>query len=68
MERLEVRTHSDDQILDAVMFGLAMVENVDPPDELRVAVFTKAADMFSAKQIVMRPKSGIAVPNLRGVS
>jgi hypothetical protein len=50
--RREIRYHTDEQIEASIGFGLAIVENLVPPDDLREAVFTQACSMHSAKHIM----------------
>lgn len=54
MRRTELRNYTDDQILDTLMFGLAQVEIIDPPDDLRAEVFRQACSMHQAKQVIMQ--------------
>lgn len=49
--RREERHHSEAQIRDSIMYGLELVEELEPPSDLRELVFAKAVDMHSAKQI-----------------
>lgn len=45
--------YTDEQVRAHVEFALALVAELDPPADLREAVFTKAVDLHSGKQIVV---------------
>jgi hypothetical protein len=49
----EIRNNSTEQVFEYLREALALVEDLATPDDLRVALFTKAVDLLSAKQIVM---------------
>ena len=50
MQRQEFRHHSDEQIEEYARKTLALVELLDPPSDLRAAVYTQAVGMYAAKQ------------------
>lgn len=55
------------QIREYLRDALAVVEELEPPDDLRVAVFTKAAELAAAKQVtgeaIVAGALGLAVPH-----
>lgn len=50
--RRDVATHTEAEIAGAVAFALDLVADVDPPGDLRGAVFTAAVNLHSSKQIL----------------
>lgn len=54
MQRQEIRNYSDDQIFEAIQFGLTTVDFFEPPEILAAEVFRQAVSMYGAKQIVMQ--------------
>ena len=68
--RQELMHNTPEQVLAYVRAGLAVVEELDPPDDLRAAVFTAAVNLASSKSISLQPVGlgnglGMAIP--RGV-
>lgn len=67
--RTEHRHHTDEQIHDAIRFGLATLEELEVPEHLEELVLGKVIDLRSAKQIELQaamPLGGaMAIP--RGV-
>ena len=69
MQRQEIPNNTPEQVRAYIAAALALVDELEPPDDLREAVFTAAAGMISGKQIVMiqpQPVDFGALPNLRG--
>jgi hypothetical protein len=55
--------HNEPEQVEAYLRGaLALVEELEPPADLREATFTKAVDLLSAKTLQVAPASGLAVP------
>lgn len=53
LQRQEVANYTEGQISDNLTFSLNMVEILDPPTDLREAVFEAASQMHRAKQVIM---------------
>jgi hypothetical protein len=53
MQRQELPNNTIEQVKEYVLDALTLTESVDPPDDLRAAVFTAAVNLISGKQIVM---------------
>lgn len=47
----EIRSYTAEEAQEIVRQALNVTGELDPPDDLRVAVFQKAADMLSQKHI-----------------
>ena len=58
--RFEQPHNSPEQVREYLAGALALVDELDPPDDLRVAAFTKACDLISAKQIVYEQPASVA--------
>lgn len=65
MMRHEVPKNTPDQVLLYLRAGLEAVEDLDPPADLREAVFTAAVNLVSAKQIIMQQAQGVDPSGLR---
>lgn len=52
------------QVREYIADAIQLVADLDVPDDLRVAAFTKAADLYSGKQLFIDP-SDAASPVLR---
>lgn len=65
----EYHHNTREQVVEYVTIALNIVEELDPPSDLREIAFSKALDMISAKQIVMEQTQpatlGMAIP--RGI-
>lgn len=48
----EIPNNTPEQVLDYLTSALVLVEQLDPPSDLREIVFEKACDLYSGKQIV----------------
>jgi hypothetical protein len=72
MQRQEIQNNTYEQVKLYVSDALTLTETVDPPDDLRAAVFTAAANLISGKQIVMQQPQPLAFtplgPNAGGYS
>lgn len=53
MQRQDVPNNSPAQVVEYITDALALVETIDPPSDLREAVFTVAANLYSGKQIML---------------
>lgn len=51
--RTEQPHNTPEQVREYLREALEVVDELGPPDDLRVACFTKAADLLSAKQIML---------------
>ena len=51
MQRSEEHFHTPEQVRNHLAEALKIIEGLDPPEDLRVAAFTKAADLLSGKQV-----------------
>lgn len=69
VQRQEIPNNTPAQVLAYVNAALALVDEIEPPDDLRASVFEKACDLFSGKQILMmQPQAvdlGVLAPGLR---
>lgn len=63
MRRTEEQHNSPEQVSDYLSTALAIVAEVDPPEDLRGVVLAKAIDLVSGKQIFWEQ-----VPSIPGLS
>lgn len=49
--KVEARNLSDEEVHDAVTKALTLVDELDPPGDLRAAVFASAAELYGAKSV-----------------
>jgi hypothetical protein len=52
VQKQEYQHNTPEQVRDYLREALAIVDELDPPDELRAALFVQAVGLLSAKQIV----------------
>jgi hypothetical protein len=65
MRATEHPHNSDEQVRDYLQAALALVANLEPPDDLRGVCFAKAVDLFAAKQIFYEQAAPLAaLPNM----
>lgn len=58
--------NSDEQVRDYLQAALALVDDLEPPDDLRGLCFAKAVDLLSSKQIFYEQQpSALALPQLQ---
>lgn len=67
MSTTEYHHNSPEQVRGYLEAALREVVELDPPEDLRVAVFTKSLDLLSAKQLVIErlAPSGIIPPGIK---
>jgi hypothetical protein len=53
LQKREIMNNSDAQVNEYVCAALLLVSELDPPEDLRVAVFNQAVALYSGKQIVV---------------
>jgi hypothetical protein len=53
MRQTEYQHNKPEQVRDYIQDALTLVAELDPPEDLRVAVFAKAADLYSSKQVLL---------------
>lgn len=53
--RREFPNNSPDQVLGYLKVALALIEELDPPEDLRVAAFEKAVEYIASKQVLLDP-------------
>lgn len=51
MRRTEEMLCSREQVVGYLREALSVVDEIEPPEDLRPAVFAKAADLVAAKQV-----------------
>lgn len=61
MRRAEEHFHTPEQVSEHLAQALALVEAHDPPDDLRVPFFVKAADLLAAKQVFFEQPQPVQV-------
>lgn len=64
----EIVHNSDEQVREYVTKALALVDELDVPDDLRITAFERACNLYASKQVtieVMQP-AGIDLNALRG--
>ena len=49
--KTEVPLNTREQVLEYLRAALELVDELQPPDDLRAVVFTKAADLVAGKQV-----------------
>lgn len=59
MMRQEIPNNTPEQVREYLREALAVVTELEPPEDLREAVFTQAAQMVAGKQILMQQQAGI---------
>lgn len=58
-------TNTEEQIREYLAFGLLMVTELNPPDDLRIALFTKAVEFRAGKQMIpIQSGAAVAIPTL----
>lgn len=64
-QKSEVQHNTDLQVVEYLEKALEVVADLDPPEDLRVVVFEKAADWFAAKSVTLEQVgvAGILGPN-----
>lgn len=62
MQRQEVANNTPEQVQEYLQAALLLTEALDPPADLRAAVFTQAASLLSGKQIMMLQPQPIQLP------
>ena len=65
MRRTEEQFQTRGQARDYLRTALELVAELDPPEDLRAAVFAKAADLVSAKQVFFEqvaPLGALSIP------
>jgi hypothetical protein len=60
MQRQELPNNTIEQVKQYVQDALTLTETIDPPDDLRAAVFTAAVNLIASKQIVMQQPQPLA--------
>jgi hypothetical protein len=65
MRATEHPHNSDEQVRDYLQAALALVDELEPPDDLRVVCFVKAAELLASKQIFYEQAAPLtALPHL----
>lgn len=64
MRKTDHHFNTDEQVEDYTRRALALVEKVDPPDDLRAAAFTAAFTALSGKQVVFEQVSPLGIPGM----
>jgi hypothetical protein len=66
VNRQEYPHNTPEQVRAYLASALALVAELDVPDDLRVAAFSKAAELLSSKQVVLvQPQFGVpGLPDL----
>lgn len=49
--KTEVPHNTREQAVDVLRAAIALVDELEPPDDLRAAVFAQAAQLLAAKQV-----------------
>jgi hypothetical protein len=62
MKAFEEHHNDAGQVEDYCRAALALVDELDPPADLRPLVFAKAVDLLSAKTLQCVPSSALSVP------
>lgn len=62
MKVFEEHHNEPEQVEAYLRGGLALLAELEPPADLREAVFTKAVDLLSAKSLQVAPPAALAVP------
>lgn len=68
MRRTEIPNNTPEQVMAYVRAALVVLEEVDPPADLREAVFTASVGLISGKQIMMEQPQPVDLGALRGLS
>lgn len=61
MSATEHQFNTAEQVEDYLTAALMITEACDVPDDLRVAFFTKAADLISGKQVFVQPPAAMRI-------
>lgn len=65
MQRQDVKHHTPAEVRDILRDALAIVDELEPADDLRVATFDQAARMLSGKEVVLVQPQPIDLSGLR---
>jgi hypothetical protein len=66
----KLRTNTRDEVAEDLEAALELVVELDPPDDLRVAVFTEAARLLSHRTLVQEapaPSVALTAEQMRGL-
>jgi len=68
--RREEHHYTKEQVREHLLAALTVVDELEIPDDLRSAAFTKAVELLSGKQILFEqvPAARVVVPDLKGTS
>jgi hypothetical protein len=58
--RVEHQHYTPEQVVEHLQGALDVVDTLGPPDDLRVACFTKAADLLAAKTATVEQVTPLA--------
>ena len=65
--KVEMFFSTEEQVRDFISYGLALVEELDPPDDLREAVFNQAVTLKQARHVQFEQVGlGMAIPRNHG--
>jgi hypothetical protein len=67
IQRQELPNNTIEQVKLYVTDALTLTETIDPPDDLRAAVFTAAVNLISGKQIVMQQPQPFVPPPFQAI-
>lgn len=67
MRKIEYHLSTDEQVEAFTRKALALVEDIDPPQDLRASVFAAAVGLYSGRQVVFEQVGGLmAIPRNNG--
>lgn len=66
MQRQDILHNSDAEVEEITTKALNLVHDLDPPKDLRAAVFTQACQMYASKQILLTEPRPLDLADLRG--
>lgn len=64
MQRQEIPNNTPEQVRDYLVRTLELVEDVNPPDDLRAVAFEAAFSAISGKQILLAQPQPVDLGNL----
>ena len=67
MRKVEYPLTTDEQVEEFTRKALALVEEIDPPSDLRAAVFAGVLGLYSGRQVVFEQVGGLmSIPRNHG--
>ena len=67
MRKVELFFSTEEQVREFIEYGLALVDDIEPPEDLREAVFVQAVTLRQARHVQWEQIGlGMAIPRNQG--